>query len=265
VADFPSRSIHGYRISQLTSTRVDPGEILQDYRTTRHPDRFYNLKIGIPWADLDRRLDVASVLRLCAEAAMATNSLQATVMGVDTGRQLHAVILRPPLRAGDVELIHLAVLNEFFELDELLRRFHVRHCVIDGLPETHSTRDFARRNHGHVFLNFFNENQRGSALWKHDDQIVQINRTEALDASRAAVRDRRVVLPRQTSIIEEFAQHMAADAKILEEDEDTGAKKYKYIRTGPDHFSLAFTYAWMAAVRFPPMDLSQYGWLTYND
>lgn len=32
----------------------------------------------------------------------------------------------------------------------------------------------------------------------------------------------------------------------LVEDEETGAKKYRYIRTGPDHFSLAFTYAWMA-------------------
>ena len=36
--------------------------------------------------------------------------------------------------------------------------------------------------------------------------------------------------------------------KILVEDEETGAKKYRYVRTGgEDHFSLAFTYAWMAA------------------
>jgi hypothetical protein len=40
---------------------------------------------------------------------------------------------------------------------------------------------------------------------------------------------------------------MAADAKVLDEDEETGAKRYRYIRTGPDHFSLAFTYAWMAS------------------
>ncbi len=40
---------------------------------------------------------------------------------------------------------------------------------------------------------------------------------------------------------------MAADAKILDEDEETGAKRYRYIRTAEDHFSLAFTYAWMAA------------------
>ncbi len=67
VADFPDRPIHGYRISQLFSSKVDPGEILREYRTTRYPDRFYNLKIGIPWADLERRLDMSTVLALCSE------------------------------------------------------------------------------------------------------------------------------------------------------------------------------------------------------
>ena len=47
--------------------------------------------------------------------------------------------------------------------------------------------------------------------------------------------------------MEEFAAHMANDAKRLEEDEDTGAQSYRYIRTGPDHFSLAFTYECLAA------------------
>ena len=69
-----------------------------------------------------------------------------------------------------------------------------------------------------------------------------------LDASRAAVRDQQVLLPRQERLVEELAVHMAADARILQEDEETGAKQYRYVRTGPDHFSLAFTYAWMAAM-----------------
>src|SRR5512145_2724558 len=52
----------------------------------------------------------------------------------------------------------------------------------------------------------------------------------------------------RTPIVETFDRHMDSDAKILEEDEDTGAKKYKYVRTGEDHYSLAFTYAWMAGL-----------------
>jgi len=29
---------HGYRISQLFSSKVDPGEVLREYRTTKFPD-----------------------------------------------------------------------------------------------------------------------------------------------------------------------------------------------------------------------------------
>ncbi|MGH9317684.1 MAG: phage terminase large subunit family protein [Thermoanaerobaculia bacterium] len=255
VAEFPDRPVHGYRISQLFSSKVDPGEILREYRTTHYPDRFYNLKIGIPWADLDLRLDAQSVLGLCSEYPMRDGASD-TAMGVDTGRQLHVVILRAsrPPKEGK-ELIHLAVCDTFQQLDDLMTRFGVLYCVIDGLPETHATRAFAGRHPGRVLLNFFNENQRGSAAWNFATGIVQINRTEALDASRAAVRDKQLALPRRNRLVEQFAQHMAADAKLLDEDEETGARKYRYIRTGPDHFSLALTYAWMAARWiYPPTD-----------
>ena len=250
IADFPERPIHGYRISQLLSSKVDPGEILDEYRTTRFPDRFYNLKIGIPWADLERRLDIMSVLSLCGDAQMAQSSTSdECTMGVDTGRDIHVVVLRGDAtsEANRQHLIHLTVCQDFSELDVLIDKFQIERCVIDGLPETHATREFAKRHHGEVFMCFFNEHQRGSAAWNHADQIVQVNRTEILDASRTAVRERNLVLPRRLPIIEEFAKHMSADAKVLDEDEETGIKKYRYVRTGEDHFSLAFTYALLAA------------------
>jgi len=250
VADYPNRSIHGYRISQLFSSKVDPSEILDEYKSTRFPDRFYNLKIGVPWSDLERRLDIMSVLSLCTDKPMVHRSDRgACVMGVDTGKRLHVVILR---REEDEDsrkqhLIHLAECEDFSDLDSLMDRFQVKRCVIDGLPETHATRDFARRHPRRVFLCFFNENQRGRPKWDGKSLTVQVNRTEALDASRAAIRERTLILPRRQALVEEFAQHMAADAKILEENEETGEKRYRYIRTGEDHFSLAFTYALLAA------------------
>src|SRR5437867_5887015 len=38
VADYPDRPIHGYRISQLFSSKVDPGEILREYTRTYNPE-----------------------------------------------------------------------------------------------------------------------------------------------------------------------------------------------------------------------------------
>ncbi len=169
-------------------------------------------------------------------------------MGVDTGRELYVVVLRSDHGSDKHHLVHLAVCHTFDELDGFIERFHVDRCVVDGLPETHATREFAGRHPGVVFMSFFNDNQRGAAKWDLSARSVLINRTEALDASRLAIRDEKVVLPRQDKTVEEFAVHMAADAKVLDEDDETGIKRYRYIHTGDDHFSFAFTYAWMAAM-----------------
>ena len=76
-----------------------------------------------------------------------------------------------------------------------------------------------------------------------------MNRTEALDLSRAVIRDGERVLPRRTPVVEEFASHVAANSKRLIEKEDTGEQRYQYIRTGADHLSLALTYDCLAAMR----------------
>lgn len=247
VPQFPSRSIHGYRISQLISSKVDPAEIMEEYRHTRYPERFYNLKIGIPWADLDRRLDVASVLALCGDQPLAESSDEPCVMGVDTGKALHVVILRASAQSPH-PMIHLQECYDFAELAAIIKRFHVVSCVIDAFPETYATREFAKAHPDVVFMSQFVDSQRGEPKWDKEAQRVTVNRTDALDASRAAIRERLVTLPRRQPLIEEFAEHLTHDAKVLVEDAETGAKRFKYVKTGTNHYSFAFTYAWMAAI-----------------
>ena len=242
VADFPSCKIHGYRISQLFSPMVHPGEILLEYRRTRFPERFYNMKIGLAWADVQNRLDAAAVMACCGEHGMAESSRERCTMGVDTGKELHVVISR---WKGDLreqrEVIYIGTHQDYSELDDLMKRFNVGCCVIDALPEIHATRAFAKRHAGRVFLNYFVESQRGSYSWDTNEHIVRENRTEALDACRQHMRDGEIVLPRADTI-REFASHVSADVKRLVEDEETGAQSYRYIRTGTNHYSLAFAY-----------------------
>ena len=55
-------------------------------------------------------------------------------------------------------------------------------------------------------------------------------------------------------MIQEFAIHLAADVKQLVEDEETGARAYRYVKTGTNHYSFAFTYdciAWSRESRGP--------------
>ena len=168
-------------------------------------------------------------------------------MGVDTGRELYVVVLRSDHGSDKHHLVHLAVCHTFDELDGFIERFHVDRCVVDGLPETHATREYASRHPRVIFMCFFNEHQRGAMKWEHTERTVKVNRTEALDASRMAIRDKKVILPRQDKTVEMFAVHLAADTKVLDENEETGVKRFRYIPIGPNHYSLAFTYALMAA------------------
>lgn len=253
VADYPGRLIHGYRISQLFSSKIDPGEILREYRKTYNPERFYTLKIGVPWVDIENKLSTHEVLALCGDSGLLESSDRSCTMGVDTGRDLHVVVSRSLKGDEDDdpkrEVVWIGVAHGYDELDDLMERFKVSRCVIDALPEIHATRAFKERHRGHVWLNYFVESQKGSYHWDEEEHIVKVNRTEALDAAKKAIRDGEVALPRRVPLLEEFAEHLASDAKKLIEDEDTGAKTYKYIRIGTNHYSLAFCYDWIASER----------------
>ena len=250
VPAYPDRTTHGYLISQLYSSRMDPAEILREYRKTRYPERFYNLKIGIAWADTANRLDVATVLSHCGQDVMLDSCTDFCTMGVDTGRDLHVVISRKR-KDGQPgrQIVYLAAVQEFAQLDDLMKRFNVSVCVIDALPETHITRNFAMRHQGRVWMNYFNEHQKGADKWDFRQMTVSENRTEVLDLSRRLMREGRRLLPRENELVRQFAQHLACDAKQLHEDETTGAQEYRYVRTGVNHFSMAYTYDCIAVAR----------------
>ena len=72
------------------------------------------------------------------------------------------------------------------------------------------------------------------------------NRTESLDASHNEVMQGQIVLPRESDLVRDFARHCHNVAKKLEEDEDTGSKRYIYLMLGPDHFRHAYNYEAMA-------------------
>jgi len=257
VPEYPDRESRGYLISQLFSSAVDPGDILRDYHTTRFPDRFYNLKVGIPWVDRANRLHPDEILALCGAGDLRREGLTGATMGVDTGRDLHTVI-SVPLGDDDFRrrvVVHIGAHRSFEVLDKLIQVFGVVRCVIDGLPETHATRAFAQRHPGIVFLNFFNEHQRGIPKWDFESFTVQENRTEALDQSRRAIREGWYRLPRRDASVEEFARHLCNDAKQLQEDPDTGQQRYRYVRTGPNHYSMALTYDCLAVGDSQPLML----------
>lgn len=247
----------GYHYSQLFSHFVDPAEILHQFRTTNNLTDFYNLKIGVPYVEATNRLTVQEVIVLCGSDGIAPSDPGPCFMGVDQGKDLHVVIgKRHPQKAG--KIIHLEVYKDWEELDRLMKNFHVTRCVVDALPETRNARAFAERHRGKVFLNFYREHQKGNYAWNEKDMTVACNRTESLDASHNEVSQGRIILPKECDIVREFAQHLHNVAKKLEEDEETGSKRYVYVRLGPDHFRHAFNYHAIARGSSPDLLFPEY-------
>ena len=244
--------IRGRQYSQLFSQTkmTEPRKILDTFHTTSNMTDFYNLKIGIAYVEAQNRLSVQQVLDCCGDKGIASSSDEGTFMGVDQGNHLHVVIGKHhPKRSGEV--IHVGEYmgnkekdgSAWLILDELMTRFKVMRCVVDGLPETKHARAFAERFPGRVFLCFSNVYQKGSYRWDERTHMVQANITETLDASHRLLADGDMLLPTKSSdIIQEFAKHCHCMAKKLEEDEETGSQRYVYFRRvgGEDHYRAAF-------------------------
>ncbi|MFC1888952.1 phage terminase large subunit family protein [Thermodesulfobacteriota bacterium] len=244
VSRHPGRDKRGYHYSQLFSSYVDPADILHQYRTTSNLTDFYNLKIGIPYIEATNRLTIQEVLALCGSEGIAERESGPCYMGVDQGKDLHVVIGK---RAGGrPRIVHLGIYRDWEDLETIMNRFHISRCVVDALPETRNARAFARRHPGKVFLNYYQEHQKGRYRWNEADCTVACNRTESLDASHNEIMTGEIVLPKICELTEEFAKHMHNVAKRLEEDEESGSKRYVYVKLGTDHFRHAFNYECMA-------------------
>jgi hypothetical protein len=233
----------GYQYSQLFNAYVEPADLLRKYRTGSRTN-FYNLNLGLPYVEAENRLSVQEVLSLCSDEGIASQDNGPCYMGVDQGKDIHVVIARPEMDTVG-RIVHLGIYKDWEELDRFMKNFNVGRCVVDALPETRNARAFALRHKGRVFLNYYNEHQKYSYRWDEGKMTVQCNRTESLDASHRAIQSQEIILPRESDIVQEFAQHLHNVAKKLEEDEETGSKRYIYVKLGPDHFRHSWSYCYM--------------------
>ena len=256
VARNPDRSewMEGYWISHLNNINTNPAEILAtydklDWLKPYEVTHFWNLTMGIGYIEAQNRLTIEQVLELCSNEGIPTSDTGPCSMGVDQGNNIHVVIGRPGI--DKAKIVYVGIHHGWEELDSLMDHFNVMNCVVDALPEKRNARAFADRFKGRVYLNFYNQHQKGAYSWNDSEYIVQCNRTESLDTSHNQIMDKAIILPKQCTETEVFASHLHAVAKKLEEDEETGSKRYVYIKLGDDHFRHAFNYECMARGNMP--------------
>ena len=244
---YQDKDMVGWRISQLNSMYVDPSEILRLYRDPPNGNltEVMNSKLGQAHIAAENRLIPSEVLGLCGDTAISEEDNGPCYLGADIGNLIHCTIGRKHPDKG-TEIVYIAAFPDWSHLDTLMRRFNVQRAVIDAMPETRLSREFAKRHNGKVFCCFYSEHQKGAYGWNERELTVTANRTESMDASHNEISAGNVLLPSESETAHEFAQHCSNVARVLQTDPDTGASRYVYIKTGPDHYRHSINYLTMA-------------------
>jgi len=258
IAHNSGRDKSGYYISQLCSQYINPYDIYKTYtnldnlKATERTE-FWNSKIGIGYVEVTSRLTEQQIYALCTPEPMKSmdqGDHGPCIMGVDQGNNLH-VIIGKRVSNTTKRVVHIGKYENWQDIDVLMERFNVWRCVVDAQPEQRNARDLAYRHWGKIFLNYYIHSQKGSVKWDHGQLLVSENRTESLDDSHALLANNLIILPRKSEEVDEFARHSSNIAKKLEEDEETGSKKYTYVTLGADHYRHAFNYFNIASENAP--------------
>ena len=241
------KDLVGWRISQLNSIFVEPGKILQLFLDPPNGNisEVCNSKLAMAHIAAENRLTINDVISLCGKEPRAESDPGPCYLGCDVGNLLYVVIGKKDSVKG-ARIVYIDAFPEWERLYMLMRKFNVLRGVIDALPETRLSRKLAKDHQGKVFCCFYQEKQKGIYAWNEKQFTVAANRTEALDASHSEIITSKIVLPRESATLNEFAKQLSNVSRVLQTDPDTGESRYVYLKTGLDHYRHAYNYEVMA-------------------
>ena len=253
VAQYSTKSdtLVGWWISQLNSVYVEPRRILELYEDPPNGDlsEIMNSKLGRAYIPAENRLTTNEVYACCGNDPMLTKHDGPCCMGVDVGKELHVVIALKKNK-NVLKIIWVGRVGDFYDLHDLAKKFNIRSTVIDIKPETRKVREYQKVESGSIFACDYVETRIGMTAWDDKERVIKCNRTEVCDGTHELVTTMgRLELPRRNTELDEFAKEVCNMAKVLEEEEDTGAKIYRYKKLGADHYRHALNYCLLASDR----------------
>ena len=260
VIQFAGRSsyMHGYQLSQLTSVRNDPAEILDEFRNPPEDNlsAIVRLRLGWPHISAEDKLRTEDVLACCNESKYPLNAHPGPcVMGLDCMKGKHLII---GARTGrdSFEIYKTAVIrgegmDSWNEIEDICNRFHVKIGVVDIRPYEDMARHFQKKVKFQVWLCEYKETTPLGSIFNKNTKMISVGRTEIMDTShRLVITPGNLVLPRRSPAIIEFARQLCSPFKVEELNKKTKQMVYRYRKTNdPDHFRHCLNYLILAATR----------------
>jgi hypothetical protein len=215
--------------------------------------------LGIPYVSAEDALTLADVYACCGHEPMRTEMMiRPTAMGADIGKRYHTVVIGEKVSEKKSRIIYMCRVKGFDELYKLCKKYNVKSAVIDRRPYEESFEKFKERAENlkqgvdgsgvTVYGAEYKDKQKNFV--KTDEHIgtYSLSRTIMFDKTHNWVKSGLLEIPSRSREVEEYARQMCNCAKVLEEDEQTGDRIYRYQRTGDgeDHYRSATNYLYMA-------------------
>jgi len=122
-------------------------------------------------------------------------------------------------------------------------------CVVDALPETRKAKELRDRHRGRVFICYYVDTQKGDYKWNVMEGIVNVNRTESMDASQNYITSKELTINKNLQYLDMFASHCSNVARKIVTNEKTGMKTFQWIDVDADHFRHSYNYSCIASER----------------
>ncbi len=253
--------VHGYHLNRLYSPLANIAQIVYESQATTPAalQEFQNSVLGETFVPPGGRISL-DVLDRCRRDYLLPESSEAaaTYMGVDVGLKLHVVIRQWMGEDLLSRALFVGEVDGFPDLHELIRRFNVNEAVIDGLPDTHAARTFARESPGCTVRLAYYRSEGGDESGHEDGvRIRRLVRTATLDGMFQTFQEGQAQLPRNARHLGgrvrdglgEYYREMQALSRTLEQNA-LGNWVARYVDAGKaDHFAHAEAYCWDALRR----------------
>jgi hypothetical protein len=252
VAQYPERSkdMVGWWISRLNSPYADLKKILRTFQDPvgKNIQEFYNSTLAQAYISSENKLTPQDIYSNCNDQPMLTEHRGPACAGIDIGGLLHITIAVKPTE-GQLQIVYVGRLSNFSDISDVCKRFNVRCCVVDSMPETRAVREWQASQSFPVFLCNYVGSVLSGPVWNERDQTLKTNRTEVLDWVHAILTSPgKIVLPQRCEEVEEFAKELTSMVRIVEEDE-VGSRRFVWRKTAADHYFHSLAYCILASTR----------------
>ena len=160
IAHNPGSAKSGYQISQLISRTVTADEIMFEYNNTPDLQEFHNHILGMPFVDKKNKpIEEEDLDNNIDPLAVWGDYIGSNYMGVDQMTNMNYVWILN--RQGEKRrVVWFEIIEDrdpWKRTGELLEKFNVETCVIDGLPNSNDALDFANKYPRKVIVAYSNE------------------------------------------------------------------------------------------------------------